>query len=288
MNPQTISRRQFVGSSVLSAAAVVAGRALAAPVATGKKLPISVQLYSVRDVCGKDFDGALAELAKMGFAGVEFAGYHSYTGKPKELRAKLDALGLKAAATHIGSGSLRGDALQKAIEFHQQLGCKYLIVPGDADFTNPEKSKALAEFFNETAAALKPHGMACGYHNHTDEFAKVGDTNHWELFAARTSKDVILQVDCGWAAAAGQDCVDLMKRHAGRMKVVHIKPTVIKDEAGKKAIFGQDSVNWGPILTACREFGGTEWLTLEQEVYPDGKSSMECTALSLAGLTKCL
>ena len=161
-------------------------------------------------------------------------------------------------------------------------------MPGDADFTNPEKSQALAEFFNETAAALKPHGMACGYHNHTDEFAKIGDTNHWELFAARTSKDVILQVDCGWATDAGQDCVDLMKRHAGRMKVVHIKPTVIKNEAGKKAIFGQDSVNWGPVLTACREFGGTEWLTLEQEVYPDGKTSMECTALSLAALTKCL
>ena len=39
---------------------------------------------------------------------------------------------------------------------------------------------------------------------------------------------------------------------------------------------------------ACREVGGTEWLTLEQEVYPDGKSPMECTALSLAALTKSL
>lgn len=282
-----MSRRQFVASSVLGAAAVVAGRALAAPAARGK-IPISVQLYSVRDACSKDFNAALAELAKMGFAGVEFAGYHSYGGKPKELRAKLDELGLKAAATHIGTGSFRGDALQKTIDFHQQIGCKYLIVPGDGDFTHPEKSKALAEFFNETAAKLKPHDMACGYHNHTGEFAKVGDSNYWEMFASRTSKDVVLQVDCGWAADAGQDCADLMKRHPGRMKVVHIKPTVIKGEAGKKAIFGQDSVNWPSVLTACREFGGTEWLTLEQEAYPDGKSSMECTALSMAALTKSL
>ena len=258
---------------------------MAAPAAAGK-IPIAVQLYSVRDACAKDFDAALAAVAKMGFAGVEFAGYHSYSGKPKELRAKLDALGMKAAATHIGTGTLRGDALQQTIEFHQQIGCKYLIVPGDGDFTHPEKSKALAEFFNETAAKLKPHGMACGYHNHTGEFAKIGDSNHWELFAARTNKDVVLQVDCGWAADAGQDCADLMKRHAGRMKVVHIKQTVIKGEPGTKAIFGQDSVNWGPILTACRDIGGTEWLTLEQEAYPDGKSPMECTALSMAALTK--
>jgi sugar phosphate isomerase/epimerase len=287
MKQQTFSRRQFIASSVLSAAAVAAGRGMAAPAATGK-IPISVQLYSVRGDIGKDFNGTLAGLAKMGFAGVEFAGYGIYNGKAKELRAKLDELGLKAAATHIGTNTMRGDALQKTIDFHQEIGCKFLIVPGDGAFTHPEKSKELAEFFNQTAEKLKPHGMACGYHNHTNEFAKIGDSNHWELFATRTSKDVILQVDFGWAADAGQDCPDLVKRHAGRMKVVHIKPTVIKGEAGKKAIVGQDSVNWGPILTACREVGGTQWLTLEQEAYPDGKSPMECTELSLAALTKML
>lgn len=287
MKPNPCSRRHFVKSSVLTAAALAGSRAPAAPTA-GRNIPIAVQLYSVRDDCGKDFDAALAAVAKMGFAGVEFAGYHKYGGKAKELRAKLDELGVKAAATHIGTNTLRGDALKQTIEFHLEIGCKYLIVPGDGDFTNPEKSKALAEFFNETAAKLKPHGLACGYHNHTGEFAKVGDSNHWELFAERTGKDVVLQVDCGWAAAAGQDCADLMKRHPGRMKVVHLKPTVFGAAAGKKAIFGQDSVNWGPVLTACREVGGTEWLTLEQEAYPDGKTPMECTALSLAALKKSL
>jgi sugar phosphate isomerase/epimerase len=224
----------------------------------------------------------------MGFEGVEFAGYYKYAGKGKELRAKLDELGLKAAATHIGTNTLRGDALRQTIEFHQQIGCKYLIVPGDGAFTHPEQSKELAEFFNQTAEKLKPLGMACGYHNHSGEFAKAGDSNYWELFAQRTGKDVVLQIDFGWAAEAGQDCADLVKRHPGRVKVVHVKPTVVKGEAGKKAIFGQDSVNWGPILTACREVGGTEWFTLEQEVYPDGKSPMDCTSLSYAALKQAL
>ena len=287
MNPHPCSRRHFVKSSVLTAAAFAGSRALAAP-AAGRRIPISVQLYSVRDDCGKDFDATLAAVAKLGLAGVEFAGYYKYAGKAKELRAKLDELGLKAAATHIGTNTLRGDALNQTIEFHKELGCKYLIVPGDGDFTNPDKSKALAEFFNETAAKLKAHGLACGYHNHKHEFAKAGDSNHWELFAERTTKDVVLQVDCGWAAAAGQDCADLMKRHPGRMKVVHIKPTVFDGAKDKKAIFGQDSVNWAPVLTACRDLGGTEWLTLEQETYPDGKSPMECTALSFAALEKAI
>lgn len=273
-------------TSALGATALAAGRLTADP--SAKKIPVSIQLYSVRGDCAKDFDATLATLAKLGFDGVEFAGYHHYTGKPKELKAKLDALGLKAAATHLPANNLRGDALQKTIDFHQQIGCKFLIVPSDGDFTHPEKSKALAEFFNQTAATLKPLGMACGYHNHAGEFAKSGDSNPWELFAQRTSKDVILQVDFGWTSVAGQNGPDLVKRHAGRMRVVHLKPTVVNQEPGKKAIFGEDSVDWPAILTACREHGGTEWFTLEQEVYPDGKSPMDCTALSFAALRKAL
>ena len=86
-------RREFIKGSVLAAAAFSLK-----PLAWGQDsrvIPICVQLYSVRDDCGKDFDGALARIAKMGFAGVEFAGYHKYGGKAKELRAKLDELGLK-------------------------------------------------------------------------------------------------------------------------------------------------------------------------------------------------
>ncbi len=279
-----LSRRQFVKSSLVAATA--AGIAPQLWAAAGKKLPIAVQLYSVRNDCAKDFDAALAQLAKMGFEGVEFAGYHSYSGKPKELRKKLDELNLKVAATHIGTGTLRGDAFKQTVEFHQTIGCKFLIVPGDPDFTNPEKSKTLAETFNLIASMLKPLGMSCGYHNHTGEFKKDGDKTFWDLFAERTSKDVILQQDCGWSVAAGQDPVVLMKRYPGRMKTTHFKPTVIGGDKTKKAILGQDSVDWAAVLAGCIEFGGTEWITVEQETYPDGKSPMECTEMSLQGMKK--
>ena len=280
-----LSRRQFVRNTLLAAAAVGARGALWA---AAKEIPVAVQLYSVRGECAKDFDGALAEVAKMGFAGVEFAGYHSYGGKATELRKKLDDLGLKAAGTHIGTGSFRGDALKKTIEFHQTLGCKFLIVPGDGDFTNPEKSKTLAETFNKTAEVLKPLGLWCGYHNHTHEFTKLDGKTYYDLFAERTTADVVLQQDCGWTAAAGLNPVDIMKRYPGRMKITHFKPTVVKGDAGKKAYLGEDSVDWAAVITACREIGGTQWITVEQETYPDKKSPMECTALSLAGLKKLL
>jgi sugar phosphate isomerase/epimerase len=240
----------------------------------------------VRDDCAKDFDAALAQLAKMGFTGVEFAGYHNYSGKAKALRQKLDDLNLVPAGTHIGTGSFRGDELKRTIEFHHVLGCKFLIVPGDKDFTDPEKSKALAETFNQTAVALKPMGMFCGYHNHKHEFDKDGGKTYWDLFAERTSQDVVLQQDCGWTADAGLNPAELVRRYPGRTKITHFKPTVVNNQPGKQPILGQDSVDWVAVLAACREAGGTEWITVEQEIYPDGKSPMACTELSLAGLKK--
>ncbi len=247
---------------------------------------ISLQLYSIRGDCAKDFDKALAEAAKMGFSAVEFAGYYQYQDDPEGLRKQLDDLGLKVAATHIGTNTLVGDAQKRTVDFHKTIGCKYLIVPGDSRFTDPEGSKELAEIFNKAAEELKKVDMYTGYHNHTHEFEKVGDTTYWELFAQRTIPEVVLQQDVGWTTAARQDPVALIRKYPGRHKVIHCKPTVVDGEG--KAYIGQDSVKWKPIIIACEEVGGTEWFTVEQETYPDGKSPMVCTEISLAGFKKIL
>lgn len=252
------------------------------------RIPIAVQLYSVRKDVDKDLDAVLERVARMGFAGVEFYGnsYFKYNGKAKELRKKLDDLKLKSEGIHVNTAALRGDGLKQSIETSQILGTRFLIVAGDGDFTHPDKSKALAETFNKAAEALKPVGMACGYHNHTAEFKKDGDKTYWDLFAERTGKDVVLQLDVGHAAAAGVDPVELIKKHRGRTGTAHFAPHVGKGETGKKAILGQDAIDWKGCITACRQVGGTEWYVLEQESYPDGKSPMECTEMSLAGLNR--
>ncbi len=250
-------------------------------------IPVAVQLYSVRDDCAKDFDAALAQVAAMGFAGVEFAGYYNYEGKPAELRKRLDALNLKAAGTHVRASALADAALERTVEFHQAIGCRFLIVPSDPAFVDPEKSRALAETFNKVAARLTPLGMACGFHNHQGEFATDGGRTYWDLFAERTTPDVVLQQDCGWAAVAGQDPAALVRKHPGRTKSTHFKPTVLPQHAEtRKALLGEDSVDWAAVYAACVSVGGTEWVIVEQEVYPDGRSPMDCTRQSLAGFRK--
>lgn len=286
----TWTRRSVIKAASLGALAWALPKRMRAATAAAR-IPIAVQLYSVRGDCQKDFDAALEQVARLGFEGVEFAGYYNYQDKPKELRKRLDDLKLKVAGTHINTGLFRAEIIQNTIEFHQTIGCRFLIVPGDPAFTDPEKSMALAELFNKTAEALKPHGMACGFHNHTAEFRKDGDKTFWDLFAERTVKDVVLQQDCGWTAAAGLNPVEYVKKYPGRTRTVHFKPTVITADQGnpeKKAFLGQDSVDWAAIFAACSSVGGTEWIIVEQETYPDGKPAMECTAQSLAGLNKLL
>jgi len=283
-----VSRRDVLKAAAAGALAASLPGTQAFGKSPAAKTPgISLQLYSVRGDCGKDFDKALAEVAEMGFDSVEFAGYHKYGGDAKGLRKKLDDLGLKVAGTHIGTGTLSDASLPKTIEYHKEIGCKYLIVPGDGRFSKPDGSKELAEIFNKAAEQLKKVDMKCGYHNHTHEFKKEGDKTYWELFAERTSDDVVLQQDVGWSTVAGQDCAGLIRKYPGRSQIIHCKPAVVRGDEGRP-IIGEDSVKWAEIIVASMEVGGTEWLTIEQEAYLPGKSPMECVKLSLAGLKKIL
>jgi sugar phosphate isomerase/epimerase len=278
----TLSRRDILKwTAAAGAAALVRPSAILGQ--DKKRIPIGLQLYSVRDVSGKDFDGALKQVAEMGFEGVEFAGYGKYSKDPEGLRKKLDELKLQAAGTHIGAGAFVGDKLRDTINFHKTIGCKFLIVPGDGRFTDPEKSKEFAEFMNKTAEALKADGLFTGYHNHDQEFRKKdGDKTYWDLFGERTSKEVIMQQDMGHTMWAGADPIAVVKKWAGRIKTTHVKNRPAKG-SGKKPFVGEDNFDWKGYVTACYEVGGTEWFTLEQEEYPDGKSSMEATKTSLEG-----
>ena len=280
-----VTRRDFLKAGMAAGAAALA-RPAWVQAQDRKHIPIGLQLYSVRDVLGKDFEGTLKKVAEMGFEGVEFAGY--YNKDAATLRKILDDLGLKAAGTHIGAGSFAGDNLKKTIEFHNTLGCKFLIVPGDGRYTKPDQSKEYAEFMNKTAEALKPEGLFTGHHNHTQEFQVDKETGktYFDLFAERTSKDVVIQQDMGHTMAAGVDPTAIVKKYSGRVKTTHIKNRPSK-ASGKKPFVGEDNFDWKAYVTACYD-NGTEWLTLEQEEYPDGKSSLECTKISIDGLKNVL
>ena len=43
------------------------------------RIPIALQLYSIREDCARDLSYCLQAVAQMGYEGVEFAGYYDRT-----------------------------------------------------------------------------------------------------------------------------------------------------------------------------------------------------------------
>jgi len=254
-----------------------------------RKIGISVQLWSVRNDVKNDFEGTLKKLKAIGFEGVEFAGYHQYSDKPEELKALLDKIGLKAAATHIRTSSIYPDNLQKTIDFHKKLGCKLLIIPGDGMFTrSDDRNKHLADVFNKASKEMEKHGLYCGYHNHAKELASGPKSANgkvwWDLFAERTDKRVVPQQDVGWTWVAGRDPVEFVKKYPGRTLTTHFKGKIPKGVTGKQPFINENGADWKPLIKACHEVGGTEWFSVEQEDYPKGMTPMQCVERSYKNL----
>jgi sugar phosphate isomerase/epimerase len=261
----SLSRRNVLKLSATAAALYATG--LKAFAQDGKKIPIGLELYSVRDDMKKDVPSTLAAVGKMGYVGVEFAGYFGHGAA--ELKKLLDDNHLVCPSTHIPGGlmALSADNLQKSIDFHHTLGCNWLIVPfmdAKTYLNDADTIKKTADKFNALAEKLKPEGMRIGYHAHGGDVEhKVGDKTAWEVFFANTSPDVIMQVDVGNVLGGGGDPYAFIKEFPGRTNTIHIK----EFGGAKGATIGQGKVKWDELFQLCEGVGKTQWYIVEQEAY---------------------
>ncbi len=252
-----------------------------------KQMPIAVQLYSVRHGCAENLPETIREIARMGYDGVEFAGYHGYSAA--ELRRLLDDAGLKVAGTHTGVDSLTRDKLSATLEFNHILGNRYLIVPwvGEEWRRSKDDWLRLANFLSELSDKVKSEGFSVGYHNHHFEFQQTfnGDIL-WDLLFSHTPEDVIMQLDTGNAmhgGASGPDLLRIIFRYPGRARTVHLKEY---SSTTREALIGEGEVPWKDFLKLCITIGGTEWFIIEQEV--PTLSPLECIRKCLENVKETL
>ncbi len=245
------------------------------------QIPVGVQLYSVRDDCARDLSGTLAQISKMGYAGVEFAGYYGYSAV--ELRRMLDDLGLKPSGSHIGIEQLVGDALPRTAEFHLALGNQYLIVPGlpEPYRNTPKAWLATAELFNTIAGRLQPYGLHVGYHNHDEEFHQLDGQVPFDLFFGHTNPNVIMQMDIHHVIYGGGDPLACLKRYPGRAVTLHMSDYLAGDQV---VMLGNGQAPWKEIFELVDAQGQTAWYIVEQERYIG--SPFDSIAACLDGMRK--
>ncbi len=244
-----MNRRTFVGSTV--AAAVVSRLGWAA--AEHKIDKIGVQLYTVRDLLQKDFEGTLAQVAKIGYKEVEFARYFEHVNElnppPKKTREILDADGLSAPATHVPYSALAPENWSKVIDAGKILGLKYIVNPSiDREvLKQPDGWKRAAETFNRAGAESLKSGIQLAYHNHVEEFKALPDGKlpYDVLLAESDPKFLKMEMDLGWAHVAGVDPIAYFKKYPGRFPLVHVKDF---DKDGTMTEVGSGVVDWKAIF----------------------------------------
>lgn len=226
-------------------------------------MKLAVQLYSLRDMVksGEDFLNILEEVKKLGFDGVEFAGYHGLSAET--IKAKLDELGLVPVGCHISVNDFEDDKIEETVKFHKTLGVLYCGT-GGAPHDTVEECEHAAALLAKGSAAL---GVPTYYHNHTEEFTVLENgKTAMQIFAEQTK----LELDTYWSFCAGMDNYKYISENIDEIILLHIKDGI----DGKPTALTEGNNDLDAVIRAAKD-NNIEWVILENDdPIPDGLSDV--------------
>jgi len=296
------TRRTFLAAS--GAAWMLAEQApdLLAQSAAEWKAKIGLELYTVRDLLPKDYEGTLAKVAKMGYKEVEPA--TDYAGMdPKAFRAMLDKFGLSAPSTHVGATD--GPGLEKQLEGFQIMGIQYTEISGggagEAKVPTEESVKRTAQLNNKHGEIARKFGMKMLIHNHTMEFQPFEGSTMcpYDVLLAETDPTLVaMQLDIGWASVAWQNILELFRKHPGRFELWHVKdvrglmlltPLTLPERQRNAALVpvGLGDVDYKSIFAAAGQ-AGLKHFCVEQDNAADWGDSLAAARVSYQNVLKLL
>lgn len=275
----TLSRRTFLA---LAGALPLASRAACA----ASKVPVGLELYSVRDFLARDLTGTVRAVAALGYQVVEFySPYLQWTPQAaSDVRKLLDDLGITCPSTHNGHTVFAPGGLQQAIDLNRAIGSTTIIMASAGPAQTADDWKAVADRLNAAADTLRPLGMVAGFHNHAVEWKPVDGQRPMDILAARTAKDVVLQFDVGTAVEAGADPIAWITANPGRIRSLHCKDWAAGGK-GYAVLFGEGDAPWKAIVDASESVGGVQYYLIEQEAGPV-EEQMKRAELCLANWRK--
>jgi sugar phosphate isomerase/epimerase len=246
-----MNRREFLGAS---GAGLVAARFGHFAHADRKLSAIGLQLYSVRDEMKRDFDGSLQKVAAIGYAEVEFAGY--FDRSPRDVRAALDRVGLRAPSAHIPFDQIEKN-LPAILDAAHTIGHEYVVCPSidEKQRRTLDDSKRVAQAFNKIGAASKAASIQFAYHNHDFDFEPLGQTMFYDLLLAETDPQLVkFEMDLYWVVKGNQRPLDYFARYPGRFPMVHVKDMDHTPARGQTEV-GRGIIDFTQIFQHSEEAG---------------------------------
>lgn len=282
------SRRQFLKIAGAASLAAAAGLRPSFLEAYPLGLPLGLQLYSLRELLPKDFDGTLKGIAAAGYTEVEAAGFYAMTAQ--DFKQSMTAAGLKCVSAHYPLNLLQPQ-LDSILEYAKELGLQY-VVCSSPSLKDPSRLKVSpkdpgyheawvqaftmddwkwnAEQFNQIGSKVKSQGMNFGYHNHTTEFRKLGKVVPYdELIRLTDAALVTFEMDCGWVAVAGYSPAEYLTKYPTRISMLHVKEFDLKKgtEHAQSTELGRGTIDYRPIFEAAKKGGHLTHYFVEQEEF---------------------
>ena len=211
-----------------------------------KKALIGYQVYSAREEAEKDLPGVLKQLKALGYDGVEFAGFYSYTAD--EIAAMLKETGLQALSDHVPYAKIVADMFG-VISDHLKIGCKYIAVPFLEEGFRPGQPGFAGVIRNIYifGELCRRAGIQLLYHNHDFEFVTLSGEYGLDFLYDSVPEDLLkTEIDTCWVRYSGVDPAAYVKKYAGRAPIVHLKDYVgEKGEAQPYALINADGSDDG-------------------------------------------
>jgi sugar phosphate isomerase/epimerase len=222
---------------------------------------LGLMLYTLRDECARDLEGTLHRVREAGYEGVELYSLHGRD--PGELRELLDALGLEACARHASLEEIENelDALARQL---RTLGTDKLVLAWIPVPASGEEADALVARIDVAAGRVRDAGLRLGFHNHDGELRPLDDGRTvLDRLIELDGDRLFFEVDLGWAWFARVEPVELVKRLAPRVPLVHVKDLALAAEPHFVPV-GDGGVGYADVLPALGGLG-VEWLLVEQD-----------------------
>lgn len=270
-----ISRRSFVAQT---AALIPATQVLFAREPLDRN-DLGVQLYTVRNVIGKDPLATLQAIQAIGYAEIE-----ATAGNLDQIWPALEKTQLKAVSIHL-EHTEPGSALDSALASYKQKGFQYVVVPYlETTRGGAEGVKKIAEMLNKVGEAAKKNDLTLCYHNHAHDFTPMGGSNPIDMIMQDTQPDLVhLELDIFWASVAGLNPVDVLKKYSRRIPLVHLKdkakgvPVQYNEKVPATAFksIGSGSIDIPAVLSAAAAAGVRNYFVEQDETPGDPIASLK-------------
>lgn len=228
---------------------------------------ISVQQYTFRPWSNRDgLFPVLEEISKMGYNGLEmccFGGFASLNMSARELKNRLDDLGIRMIGNHFTREMFQG-CHEEAFAYIAEAGGKYAIYNIWGSYDTEADVADKAAYLNSLAPIAQQAGITLLYHNHGAEFKDMNGRLVIDRLEEVLDPRIFFEHDVFFSRQQNCDVYAYLRAHADRIRTVHLKQI---DAQGENVDLPDGILDMAEVIRCAHK--ATDYI-LEQASFKEG------------------